>query len=506
MNLDALLNNLLTSGIKLTDPETLRKFKVINIFQIVFIMMAPFLGLLYFYIGAVLLFYVAIMAGLLMISSLLLLRATKNLALGGHYAILIFWTTLLVVSWHTGAISYEGVVKPSFIMNAGLILLAIFLLGYPGGTVWTTVVFLETGLFVYLYRNGYQFPDLIPPEIGPVYSLGAYLVALLSILLFAFLFEKEKIDALTRDRGKSEALRESKRYIDDILEKSPVPTLILDRNHRVVHWNIACADLTGIAAGEVLGKRVWEGLHVDERGSVADILLEDPHAIAEKYKDAVVSETEDGWYELSLFLPGLKGGTRAVVTASPILDNNGIIRGAIQTIQPVEARKGLMGFGEEIGPGRFDEAHASPVFRVDSQGRVTYWNESSEREFGYPASQMVGKSVFTFVSKRYRPLLKETIIGVLRGESFNDRGFKYYNQEGKPVYVLAKAFPAEVDGEEGRECVIVNTNVTELRLRLKKLELYAAETKEKLKSLTEDYDLLKKNIASFIRKKDETQQ
>jgi PAS domain S-box-containing protein len=250
---------------------------------------------------------------------------------------------------------------------------------------------------------------------------------------------------------------------------------------------------------------VWEGLHVDEQGSVADILLEDPDAIAEKYKDAIVSKTGDGWYELSLFLSGLKGGTHAVVTASPILDNNGIIRGAIQTIQTMEKKRGLMGFGEEDGLGRFDEAHASPVFKVDSQGRITYWNESSEKEFGYPAPEMVGKSVFTFVSKRYRPLLKETIIGVLKGESYNDRAFKYYNQDGKPVYVLAKAFPVDVGEEEGRECVIINANVTDLRLRLKKLELYAAETKEKLKSLTEEYDLLKRNIASFIRKKDETQ-
>jgi hypothetical protein len=69
--------------------------------------------------------------------------------------------------------------------------------------------------------------------------------------------------------------------------------------------------------------------------------------------------------------------------------------------------------------------------------------------------------------------------------------------------VLAEAFPAKGSQEDERECLIINIDITQLRLKMKKLELYAAESKEKLKSLTEEYDLLKKNIASFIRKKDE---
>jgi hypothetical protein len=37
---------------------------------------------------------------------------------------------------------------------------------------------------------------------------------------------------------------------------------------------------------------------------------------------------------------------------------------------------------------------------------------------------------------------------------------------------------------------------------VKKLERYALDCKEKLNKLTREYDLLQKNIASFIRKKD----
>jgi PAS domain S-box-containing protein len=505
MNLDTLFQNLLSSGIKLSDPETLRKFKVLNACQLGFVVLAPFLGLLYFYVGAVQLFFVVVAAGLLMIASVAVLRVTRNLVLGTHLAISILWAVLLVVSWQTGAVSFDGVIKPVLILNAGLILLAVFLLGYPGGAVWTTVVFVETGLFVYLYRTGYQFPDLIPPDAAPLFSLGGYLVALLSILLFAFLFEREKSEALLREQGKSEALRESQRYMDDILKKSPTATFILDRSHRVVHWNLACEGLTGIRAEEILGKRVWEGLHVDEQGSVADLILDRREEISERYRDAVLSTTDTGWVELSLYFPKLKGGTQTVVTAAPILDSNGVVRGAIQTIQEAGPLPGRGGTDRGRTAGQAQDSLVSAVYRVDAQGKITYWNESCAKEFGYPSSEMVGKSVFTFVSKQYRPLFKETLIGALKGESFTDKAFKYYGQEGKPVYVLAKVYPVEIAEGDGRECAVVNTNVTDLRLRIRKLELYASECKDKLKSLTEEYDLLKKNIATFIRKKDEPQ-
>ena len=82
MNLDALFNNVLTGGIALSDPATIRKVKLFNLFQLAVAMGAPFLGLFYFYIGAFILFYVALLTGLLAVSSLLLLRKTKSLTLG----------------------------------------------------------------------------------------------------------------------------------------------------------------------------------------------------------------------------------------------------------------------------------------------------------------------------------------------------------------------------------------------------------------------------------------
>ena len=46
--------------------------------------------------------------------------------------------------------------------------------------------------------------------------------------------------------------------------------------------------------------------------------------------------------------------------------------------------------------------------------------------------------------------------------------------------------------------------MTELALRLRQAEMEVAEAKEKLKSVSEEHDLLKRNLATFIRGKDDS--
>ena len=198
MNLESLLNDIITSGMKSSDrkrirsdPKTIRKIRILNTFQLVFVMLAPLVGLFYFYIGAIHLFYATIIAGLSMILPLVLMRTVKNLVLVGTLAIFILWAILFIIAWNTGAVSYPGVARPSWMLNGGLIMLAVFINGYIAGILWTGLVFLETGVFYYLLRAGYQFPNLIPGEISIVYSTGSYLICLLILLSLTFLFEKK---------------------------------------------------------------------------------------------------------------------------------------------------------------------------------------------------------------------------------------------------------------------------------------------------------------------------
>ena len=503
MDLDALFNNLLSSGIEATDSGATKKVKVLNSFHLVFIMMAPLLGLFYFYIGAIFLFYVFIIAGVFMISSLILLRKTLNITVTGNCAIFILWATLFLMTWVTGPFTPQGVIKPPLMMNGGLILLSMFFLGYLWGAAWTILVFVETGIIVYLFLIQYPFPNLIPAEISEIYTLGTYLFALLILFVFAFLYEKGKREVSTPGRKKPQTLKESKSYLDGVLEGFPIPAFILNRNHRVTQWNNACRQLTGVRPEEILGRRVWEGFQIRKGGSIADIILEDPSFLAENYRDSIKSISGKGWFELEIFFPKLNGGQHAIVNAAQILDNKGNLSGAIQTIQevngPVLSKEPIDSSSSVLS----DESFGDPVFRTDLQGMICFWNRACEEQYGYSSSQMMGQSPELLISKEHKTNFEKTIMDVSNGANFTNKEWKYHTQDGKEIYVLVKAYPLQSSDQMRRECVIVSRDITDLKMKQKKLERYAAESKEKMKKLNEEYDLVKKNIASFIRKKND---
>jgi PAS domain S-box-containing protein len=500
MNFESLFHNIMSSGITSPNPETLGKVKVLNVFLLVLIVFSPLLGLFYFFIGADLLFYTALCAGLLGVLGIILLRSTKNFILTGNLAFFGVWATLLLIRWNTGAMSEGGIVLLSWIWNAALLLMAIFITGYLWGTIWGCVIFLEAGAAVYLFRRGYEFSNLIPADIAPIYALGAYLAGLLIILLIAFLYEREKESAVEKEQVKSRSLIESKRYIDTILERFPFPTFVVDREHRVIQWNRACQRLTGISAEKVIGKKVPNALWVDNQWSLADIIIEDPDSIAKRFPESIISRTDSGFFEVGIPLPSIKDGIEAVITLAPIYDANGSVKGAIETIQDVSNRQRETTMGHE-NHRRDLESGLCPIFKVNSKGKISFWNRACEENFGYPSSEMIGASPFRFVSKSTRDPFKETIVKVFKGESLRGKEWKYYSSSGGQVHVLASAYLARSADGKPKECVVINTDITNLTERMKQLERDSVETRERLKSITDEYALLRKNLATYIRKK-----
>ncbi len=498
MNLEPLLNNLITSGLGITDPDILKKHKVLNIFQAALIIIAPLTGLFFkIATGDSLLFYASIFTACLMAAGIILLRKSGNLAICGNYAIFVLWAFISIISWKTGAISIDGIINPSWILNAGLILLAIFLNGYLSGTIWAALIFIQTGIIIFLFRRGYLFTSIISPDMAPTYFMGVYLLCLLFILLFAFLFEKEKSDAMIREQGKSQTIRESKRYMDDIFDRYPLPTFILDKRHRVIQWNRACSEISGLSSEEVLGKKVWEGFHMSGQGqSMADILLEDMGSISGLFKEEVVS-SDKGWFELNTFLPGLHGGTKVIITAAPIFDDNNDMRAVIQTIQEMKHIQVEGGVQDYL-----DEAFPRAVFKLDIKGRITFWNRACAELFGFDQDEMVGKSPQDIVDKDYRPLFKNIFVKVFKGESFPEQELRYVSKQDNPVYAIVRIFSCHNPEKGLMECVFINTDITAIQLKLLKMKQLVSEGKEKYRGLSEEYELLKKNISNFVRKKD----
>ncbi len=149
-------------------------------------------------------------------------------------------------------------------------------------------------------------------------------------------------DVTERRRGE-EALRESQ-LLSAILDGSPIPTVVLDRQRRVVLWNRASESFTAISRERLLGKPLdASGLY---RGTavpvLADMILEmGEEAVLERHapkgirRDEVHSEALAGTGRI-----WVRGEERLInFLATPLRDPTGEIVGAIQCAQDITERE-----------------------------------------------------------------------------------------------------------------------------------------------------------------------
>ncbi len=136
---------------------------------------------------------------------------------------------------------------------------------------------------------------------------------------------------------KAQELQASERVMSQIIEGSTIPTFVIDRDHKITHWNRAMEMVTGYAAAKVIGTRKqWAPFYDSERPSMADVILDQvtEEEIKRLYgtkwrKSALIT----GAYEAEVFFPNLNNsGKWCWFTAAPIKTSDGTVVGAIETI------------------------------------------------------------------------------------------------------------------------------------------------------------------------------
>ncbi len=152
------------------------------------------------------------------------------------------------------------------------------------------------------------------------------------------------LNDITERKSAELALRRSRRLLSQIIEGTPIPTFVIDEEHRITHWNRACEILTGFSSEEMIGtRRQWEPFSREERPILADVIMtmhQDPKSASqfdgEFRKSPVLEEAVEG----ERFFAALgKRGKWLSFTAALLRDADGNISGAIETLQDVTERK-----------------------------------------------------------------------------------------------------------------------------------------------------------------------
>jgi PAS domain-containing protein len=192
-------------------------------------------------------------------------------------------------------------------------------------------------------------------------------------------------------------LADSERRLQSVIQGSPIPTFVIGRDHRILYWNRALEELSGIRAHEVLGTADhWRAFYRSgARPCLADLLVDqDLDAIESWYagkcrKSTLIEEA----YEATDFFPELgEGGRWLRFTAALIRGSGGEVVGAQETLENITERK-LAEESLKDSERRLQsviQGSPIPTFVIGRDHRILYWNRALEELSGIRAHEVLG--------------------------------------------------------------------------------------------------------------------
>ena len=197
---------------------------------------------------------------------------------------------------------------------------------------------------------------------------------------------------ITERKRMEELLEEQKEFSENLVQNLAVPAFVLDAGHRVVIWNRACEELSGIPAREVLGTRShWSAFYDQEHATQADLILEGDYREADNRYNPL-------WYRSTLNPGGvhgegwthnLKGVERYLMFSSaPVRNRAGEVIAAIETVEDITGRKRAENRLRTLSCAV--EQSPSMVVITDTAGTIEYVNRKFEEVTGYSSAEAVG--------------------------------------------------------------------------------------------------------------------
>ncbi len=153
----------------------------------------------------------------------------------------------------------------------------------------------------------------------------------------------ETIEDVSERKLAEEALRNSELRLQSVIYGSPIPTLVIGKDHRIIYWNKALEELSGAKSEEVIGTTdSYRAFYGEKRPVLADLLVDQAlDAMPQWYSNKITkSSLLDEAYEAMDFFPELKGGGKWLrFTAAVIRDSRGDLVGAMETLEDVTEEK-----------------------------------------------------------------------------------------------------------------------------------------------------------------------
>jgi len=281
----------------------------------------------------------------------------------------------------------------------------------------------------------------------------------------------ERIKHEAQKNAALRALRKSEKFFKEITENSSDMLVILDKDACIKYCSLSVERFTGYPSSELIGKKVFQFLHPDERKR------------AMKRFDKAVLENE-----LTLTADGFRmirkdGSEMYIEGLGKNLLNNPDIKGFIINVRDVtDQKKAEKKFHAEQERFRaLTEQSSEVILLVNRDGKITYENPAIENALGFKPNERIGASAFNLVHPDDVKIVTNSfsILFEDKNASVQKAEVRLRHKDGSWKTFMAVA--SNLKHENNIEYAIVNLHdITERKM----IEHALQESKQKYKELS----------------------
>lgn len=182
-------------------------------------------------------------------------------------------------------------------------------------------------------------------------------------------------------------------FAERTIEQLAIPAFVISKDRRILCWNKACEELTGLPASEIIGRRdYWKAFYDEERPCLCDLVLkQQPQEVPNYYIGRIQTEEKTGAFHVESWCTMPITGKRKflLIDAGPIRNEDGDIVAVVETFHDETSRKNAE-TSLSLHASAFENTLEGIVI-ADPKGIILHANHAFAAMSGYRADEVVGK-------------------------------------------------------------------------------------------------------------------
>ncbi len=268
---------------------------------------------------------------------------------------------------------------------------------------------------------------------------------------------------ITKHKVAEEAFRGSKQVIDDIINFLPDVTIVVDCQGRVIAWNRAAEDMTGIKCDDIWGQGDYAyavPFYGERRPILVDLVLKPEEQWEKEYEkiyrkgNVLIGERSYALARVSgLYLRG---------TAAPLYDPAGNIIGAIECISDISDHRRTeeaLRNSEEMYRCIVETANEG-IWLLDQDNKIILVNKKMAQMLGYDIDEIMGESLYKFMDEEWEIIARK--YSLLKQQGLVETcEFKYLRKNGDALWALSSITPVYDKENNFSGSLAMITDITE---------------------------------------------